>query len=236
MHLLFIDGRMIADVCGYLSRVTGFIVIPGEGINAEQVLAVAKSKNAPVLVQSDLSPESLKPALARFVNGMVPKDLTRVLTAAADSIFKTFFKDIGKFAEAEPVVKGFERQINFSMVGGNLIGYFVTRFRVAALAPVQEGNKGPVELVVQEPSNQILGLIGQALGKVNVSTKVGLPTVFDLTKIPEIRALSYFPSVHVTDAQKKVFLSLGFLNLEGEPLFDLSGVDSAATSSDVEFL
>lgn len=187
----------------------------------------------------DGSEEILAEVVSQITQARLPKGLENTMVTAANLIFPNFFSGLSGFqaSAGENLKQQPDRQINFSVVAGDVVGYCATKFNLNSLTPlipVENNSRKPP--VAQEAVNQFLGLILQKMVKVGVDAKVGLPTLFDLTRIPEIRTLAFFPSVHISDSQGQVGISLGFIDLEANPLFDLSSLDSGSDSNDVEFL
>ena len=69
-----------------------------------------------------------------------------------------------------------------------------------------------------------------------LNMRIGLATGFDLLKIPEIQSIKYFPSVHISDNKRRLGISLGYINLVNQPIFDLSGFIPSQAAEEIEFL
>lgn len=86
--------------------------------------------------------------------------------------------------------------------------------------------------------NQCAGVLVQSILRLhpNCKMKIGLSTGFDLLKIPKIESIKHFPSAHILEEGGRVGISIGFIDLRHQPIFDLSGYAPAESEGDIEFL
>lgn len=256
-RLLFCQSsRELSSAVSSIKRALGvFVFADAKSMKINQeALPVVRQVGAPLRFLSPTPPGGLRDGeylplngalteqdfdrvLGNFVGTLAPKGLDKVMLNAAKLIVPTFFPGTSEFSLVPYGAKGYDLQINFYLSGGSMIGQGIVklnRMRLRKLFPADDGNR----LIdsAAETGNQFLGVVRQSLAKVSVDMTIGLPSTFDLTRIPNVQTLNYFPSWHIENAEQSIQMSLGFTDLENRPIFDLSGINFEESSDDVEFL
>jgi hypothetical protein len=253
------DFSHFQRVAKIMRRMTGIFVFSNK-VNAAQlseIKVVARARSAPIklitmgsgpIQSQDLPtiqlaanhpPERPREILTEFLAELVPDGLKDNLISATNRVFPTMFEGLDGFRQAPWPGTGFDHQINFSLVANEILGHCAVRAKIQVLTnllPESRRNAAAALSTLQESVNQSIGIIGQLLVKVGMNAKVGLPTIFDLSKIPAVETLIFFPSVHVSDKANSLCLSLGFFNVEGGPLFKLGDDESVDSSGGIELL
>lgn len=180
--------------------------------------------------------EEITKAVDDLILKLIPAGLETVLAAAASQVFPAHIEKIPALIPVSKVPLGFDRQLNFSLVAGDVVGQGVLRVKLKAVESLQTTLKQNSALeVLQEAMNQTLGVVVQKLVKIGYNAKSGLPTLFDITSIPELQSLVFFPSVHLMDEASQLAVSLGFFDVSGKRI-NFSGINDASASEEVEFL
>lgn len=171
----------------------------------------------------------------KLLESLNPAGLGRVTVEAFNSVFPKFGLGLNSFSLTKTFSNKATHQLNFQITGGEFIGNCVTRFSIESLKTNTLTDEFKIVDTVKEAINQSVGLVIQAISRSGLGLKIGLPTLFNLEKIPLVQTTKYFPSVTITDVDGKLSTSLGFINLGNEKMFDLSE-QGAAQSGDIEFL
>jgi hypothetical protein len=178
-----------------------------------------------------------------FMKSLTPNGLDALMLDSAQSIMPRFFTEIGDFSRTPYLLSGADYQLNFSIASGDIVGQGLARIKwndICQLVPHFNPNKDSEKILdsVRESMNQCLGFVIQRILRLypQLNMRIGLPTGFDLLKIPEIQSTKYFPSVHISDNKRRFGISLGYFNLRNEPIFDLSGYTASQATDEVEFL
>lgn len=171
----------------------------------------------------------------KLVESLNPSGLGRVTVEAFNSVFPRFTLGLNNFSLTNSLSNKATHQLNFQITGGEFIGNCVTRFSLETLKNDNLTDELKIVDTVKEAVNQSVGLVIQAISRSGLGLKIGLPTLFNLEKIPFVQTTKYFPSVTITDKDGRLSTSLGFINLSNEKMFDLSD-QGAAQSGEIEFL
>ena len=189
------------------------------------------------------SSDDWRTGLDHFMHSLTPKKLDQIMLHSIQTIMPQFFPNIGKFETIPYILPKADYQLNYSVSAGDVIGQCLVRAQWNEIPKLLSQNDTPAPRgkamdILRESINQALGSVVQSILKLHphLNMRIGLPTGFDLLKIPEIQSIRYFPSVHAADSQARLGISLGYVNLADEPIFDLSGFDASQTPDDVEFL
>ncbi len=175
--------------------------------------------------------------LEGYMQSLIPKNLDAFAQFCADLVFPSFFSGATGFQRLAYLGTGFDREIVYCTVEGDLMGLCSVKVNLKkAVEAWPELGEEKIIGNLKEAVNQFLGVLTQNLSKVNINPKIGLPTVFDLSKIPQVQTLNYFPSVHLMDPRGLIVLSLGYSHMENQPLFDLSAISPSAPSDEIELL
>lgn len=211
--------------------VSGF---PAGSAEYEQVLKASRERRIETIAID--SADRADDDLLNFIESRIPLGLQQRMVAVADTIFPTFITGVGSFFGANVEDLVFDRQVSYTMVGPEVVGLCQVKINMGEMMGLmatqnqQEANDG-----VLEASNQFLGVVSASLKQVGASTKIGLPTRLDLSKVSEVGTLLYFPSVTIRDQAGAMAINLGFVNLKNEPIFSLSEEKSASEDGEVEF-
>lgn len=198
-----------------------------------------KSKCLSVPLESTAGANECHSAFSNFIQSLIPKNLDKSLLQGTNSIFPTFFPGCGEFSIVDTPLAGADLQLNFSLVAGEVVGLGIARVQWSRLLEIIPSERhGGAWDALKEAVNQALGTvvfnITSSVSGINI--KIGLPTAFDLLKVPEVKTIKFFPSVHVVERNQFVSISLGFIDLSGKRLFDLSDPSAVEASGEIEFL
>ncbi len=172
-----------------------------------------------------------------FIDKMTPQGLDRMLLHALNVVLPSFFPGVGSFSLGKQALKGFDFQLNYSLSAGDIVGLCSVRIKwQAILALVPPDKKEKAWDILKESFNQAIGVIIQNIVKLGIDMKLGLPTVFDLARVPYVQTMKFYPSVHVIDSTETFACSVGFYHLTHQSLFDLSTSDPTRNSEEIEFL
>jgi len=197
-----------------------------------------------VFVQPDSKPELWRSEIDQFMKVLVPPRLEEMILDSANSIVPTFLSEMKSFRAVNCAPADADYVLNFSISAGEVIGQFLAWFKwdeICQMFPDLPRNRSSDKIldVMRESMNQCAGVLVRAIVHLhpNLPIRIGLPTGFDLTKIPKIESVKYFPSANILEEQGRMGISIGFINLRHGPLFDLSGYSSDQSGGDnVEFL
>lgn len=173
----------------------------------------------------------------QFFSKMTPVGLDRMLLHALNLVLPSFFKDVGGFSLGKQAHGGFDFQLNYSMSAGDIVGMCSVRVKWSSiLSLVPPDKKEKAWDILKESFNQAMGVIIQNIVKLGIDMKLGLPTVFDLSRVPYVQTMKFYPSVHAIDSTETFACSIGFYNLAHQSLFDLSKSDPTKNNDEIEFL
>lgn len=190
-----------------------------------------------VLLHKPVSLNDWLVPIDEYFASMVAKNLDLALRHSANEIFPRFFSALGSFSSI-PVYQAADGfQINYSLSGGDLIGLGVSRVKVKELENMlSPEQRSKLMDTLKEATNQCLGLIIQQVAKIGQSLKLGLPTVFDLSKMPTVRSLRFFPSAQVADPRALISMQVGFIHLTRGAMLEFPKDFGSGDSGDIEFL
>lgn len=188
-----------------------------------------------------LPPEKQDIAYIRKLNegleSLIPKGIKNVVSHGAQTVAPQFFSGIQFEFKESPVFKNCNHQLIYFAVVDDLIAQCILRADTEALQEKWPHlNEDQTLNNLKEMANQFLGQVNLVLAKISVFPKIGLPNVFDLRQIPEVQTSLYFPSVVLSDTENRIHISLGYVQLENEKLFDLSAIEIGKASDEIEFL
>jgi hypothetical protein len=196
-----------------------------------------------MLLPSDAKTESWRSGFDDFMITLTPPQLDQIVQNAANAIFPRFFPATKGFSRIPFCDENADYVLIHSISDGDLIGQFLVRVKwseICKLLPGVNSDRTSEKIldILKEATNQCGGLIAQAIIRLhpNCNMKLGLPTGFDLLKIPKVQFLHYFPAVNVIDEGNRIGVSMGLLNLNREKIPDLSGYVDAQSSDSIEFL
>ena len=176
-------------------------------------------------------------AYDKFFEKMTPEGLDRMLLHSLNLVLPTFFPGVGGFTLGQQAHGGYNYQLNYSMSAGDIVGMCSIRVKwQAVLSLIPQDKKEKAWDIIKEAFNQALGVIIQNIVKLGIDMKLGLPTVFDLARVPYVQTMKFYPSVHSVDTSDTFACSIGFYHLGNEQLFDLSKSDPTNNSDEIEFL
>ena len=246
LHTYFCRDPMELKVAGdAMSRITGLFIFP-EKMTQTQIseMTVEFSKrNIPIrlfsskplfrsltiengkIISSD-SASAVAQGLDELLHELVPPSLEPALMDDANKILPLFLEKVPQLKTVKSVGFDFDRQLNFSLVAGNIVGLGVFRVKLSAIDQLLPKDKRANGLEhFQEAMNQWIGSVAARMSTLGMNAIVGLPTWFDTSTIPELQTLVYFPSVHIV-ADSHFAVSVGFVDLTGAKL-SLEGIDKA---------
>lgn len=243
VRVIFCSGLTeIQSKLKIIRRVAGILIFPnGLGdLEVAQIAKLAETSKVPIchsskseMAAAASSDKYVFNLIDSFIKTLVPKGLEAALLDACNTLMPSFFVGLGKFGPA-----GLRRplahhncQVIYSVVADSLLGYCSIKAKTSDLLSDLDSTS-----VLLEATNQCIGLIVQALAKLGLNARIGLPILFDLKKIPEIQPLLFFPSVSIADPKNIIDISLGFFHFEGTPLFDLTSLSVADDTGGIEFL
>lgn len=208
--------------------------IPARFFEAKEPM---KESNPAIHVfEAKLNGNTFQKGFGELLHSLVPANLENLVKSAANSVFPNFFPGFNNFRVIDRPRGRFDTLLKFYTVTGDIVGQCTLKVNLSELKSkmTNPSNDHLIE-ATKECVNQFLGAMNKSLSHIQFYPKVGLPTVYDLTKIPEISSSVHFPAARVTDKDNFFLLSLGYLNLERGPLFDLTKIKEDKGDDDIEF-
>lgn len=187
--------------------------------------------------------EAWRTAIDEFMMSLVPPKLDQIILDSTNSIVPRFLPGLKTFKSVSYIMEHPDYVLGFSISAGDVIGQFrawVKWDEICKMLPDLPRNRSGDKVLdlLKESMNTCAGLIVQAILRIHPDCKmrIGLPTGFDLLKVPKIESIKYFPSAHILEEGGRLGISLGFIDLNHRPIFDLSAYSKVEPEGDIEFL
>ena len=173
------------------------------------------------------------------MRSLVANGLDRLFKFSADSIFPVFFPDLKfNFSDSDESENNYSHLIICSIVAKSFVGQLFINVNLNLLKQSsKELSAQPDDVILKilnETSNQLLGIIAFNLNKLNLYGRVGLP--LDIQRSTYSPGKLFVPSIKIHDASRAFMLKFGFLDTEGNQRLDFTKIKCEMPQDDVDFL